>query len=241
MVSRARSLRPRAGSSTISQLRHRKLSFRKVFRWLFDEVVRQCIAKGLVSGRVVGTDLTHVRANASCASEELVEISEAPGAYWEQPDAYEEEGLEALAGQTGKRRKKRTKQIRLDNRRTKKRVSRTDPESGHLNRPGTPRGPAYLAHQAVDSDYGIIVGQAVTSGDVNVSVPYLELSLFKSPRQTPPTISRWRTGCWAIWGSTSSCVRRKPLYGQLHSLHGMIFTMIRGAMYTSAPEKRSCV
>ena len=39
--------------STISQLRRRKPSFRKVFRRLFEEVVRQCIEKGLVSGRPV--------------------------------------------------------------------------------------------------------------------------------------------------------------------------------------------
>ena len=65
--------------STISQLRRRKPSFHRVFRQLFEEVVRQCIEKGLVSGRVVGTDSTHVRANASRASEELAEITEVPG------------------------------------------------------------------------------------------------------------------------------------------------------------------
>ena len=35
--------------------------------------------------------------------------------------------------------------------------------------------PHYLAHQAVDSDFGIIVGQTVTAGDVNDSVPFLGL------------------------------------------------------------------
>ena len=161
--------------STISQLRRRKPSFRKVFRRLFKEVVRQYIEKGLVSGRVIGTDSTHVRANASRASEELVEVVEEAGVYWEKLDAYEEEGLEQLAAQTGKRRKKRTKQIKRDNRRTHKRISRTDPEAGHMKRPGKPEGPHYLSHQAVDSDYGIIVGQTVTAGDVNDSLPFLGL------------------------------------------------------------------
>ena len=146
-----------------------------MFRRLFEEVVGQCIEKGLVSGRVVGADSTHVRANASRASEELVEVAEEAGVYWERLDDYEEEGLEELERRTGKRRKKRTKQIKRDNRRTHKRVSRTDPESGHLKRPGKPEGPHYLAHQAVDSDYGIIVGQTVTAGDVNDSVPFLGL------------------------------------------------------------------
>ena len=144
--------------STVSQLRRRKPSFRKVFRRLFEEVVGQCVEKGLVSGRMVGADSTHVRANASRASEELVEVAEEAGVYWERLDDYEEEGLEELERRTGKRRKKRTKQIKRDNRRTHKRVSRTDPESGHLKRPGKPEGPHYLSHQVVDSDYGIIVG-----------------------------------------------------------------------------------
>ena len=51
--------------STISQLRRRKPSFRKVFRRLFEKVVEQCIQKGLVSGRLVATDSTHVKANVS--------------------------------------------------------------------------------------------------------------------------------------------------------------------------------
>lgn len=42
--------------STISQLRRRKPAFRKVFRRLFEEVVRQCVEKGLVSGRLAVTD-----------------------------------------------------------------------------------------------------------------------------------------------------------------------------------------
>ena len=56
--------------SPISQLRLRKPTFRIVFRRLFEEVVGQCIAKGLATGWLVRTDFTHVKANASRASEE---------------------------------------------------------------------------------------------------------------------------------------------------------------------------
>ena len=175
--------------------------------------MRQCIEKGLVSGRVVGTDSTHVRANASRASEELVEITEAPGVYWERLDDYEEEGLEELERRTGKRRKKRTKQLKRDNRRSHKRVSRTDPESGHLKRPGKPEGPHYLAHQAVDSDCGIIVGQTVTAGDVNDSVPFLGLIKHIHENVVPIQTATGMllrfpagpSGRWASWGSTFSC------------------------------------
>ena len=75
---------------------------------------------------------------------------------------------------SGRRRKKRTKQVKKDVRRNRKRVSHTDPESGHLNRPGKPRGPHYLSHQTLDSDNGIIIGLTVTSGDTYDTVPYLE-------------------------------------------------------------------
>ena len=160
--------------STISQLRRRKPTFRKVFRRLFEEVVRQCVEKGLVSGRLVATDSTHVKANASRASEYLVEVQEEPGAYWERLDRYEEEGLAELERRTGKRRKKRTKQIKRDRRRSHKRVSRTDPEAGHMKRPGKSRGQYYLSHQTTDTDRGIITGVTVTPGDVYDSVPYLE-------------------------------------------------------------------
>ena len=87
--------------STISQLRRRKPAFRKVFRRLFEEVVRQCVEKGLVSGRLAVTDSTHVKANASRASEQEVDALEEAGNYWERLDAYEEEGLEELKRQTG--------------------------------------------------------------------------------------------------------------------------------------------
>ena len=160
--------------STISQLRRRKPSFRKVFRRLFEEVVRQCVEKGLVSGKLMATDSTDVKANASRALEYLVEVREEPGAYWERLDAYEEEGLAELERRTGKRRKKRVKQIKGDKRRSHKRVSRTDPEAGHMKRPGKPRGQYYLSHQTTDTDCGIITGVTVMPGDVYDSVPYLK-------------------------------------------------------------------
>ena len=168
--------------STISQLRRRKPSFRKVFRRLFEEVARQCIEKGLVSGRLAATDSTHVKANASRASEELVEMPESPGSYWERLDAYEEKGLEELERRTGKRRKKRVRQIRRDNRRTKKRVSRTDPEAGHPSG-DTPEhtAPEKLTVLVVEPmkepyvkeiDPGLHALQAEVGGDITASYPF---------------------------------------------------------------------
>ncbi len=95
--------------SSISQLRRRKPSFRKVFQRLFETVVRQCIELGLASGRMTATDSTHVRANASRKSEHLVDMPEEPGVHWDRLDAYEEEGLKKLEKKIGKRRTKRTR------------------------------------------------------------------------------------------------------------------------------------
>ena len=72
-----------------------------MIRRLFEEVVGQCVEKGLVSGRMAVTDSTHVKANASRASEEQEEVAESSGGYWEWLDTYEEE-LEARKGQTEK-------------------------------------------------------------------------------------------------------------------------------------------
>lgn len=96
--------------------------------------MRQCVEAGLVSGRVVGTDSTHAKACASRSSEYLAEID------WERLDRYEELAQEELVQRTGRRQKKRTKQIKRDRRYPHKRVSRTDPEAGYLNRPGKPKG-----------------------------------------------------------------------------------------------------
>ena len=46
-------------------------------------------------------DSTHVKANASRASEERVESTEEPSVYWEQLGVYEEEELVELVHYTG--------------------------------------------------------------------------------------------------------------------------------------------
>ena len=71
--------------STISQLRRRKPGFRKIFRRLFEEVVRQCVEQGLVSGRLAVTDSTHVKANAARASEYEVDVQAEAGNYKRHP------------------------------------------------------------------------------------------------------------------------------------------------------------
>jgi transposase len=160
--------------STISQNRRRRPAFRKLFRRLFEEVVRQCVSSGLVSGRLVATDSTHVKASASRACEYLSDVEESPGAYWERLDGYEEEALEELREKRECRREKRKKQVRKYTKHPQCRVSRTDPDAGYLNRPGKPKGMHYLSHQSLDTDHGIILDVAVTPGNCYDNEPYLD-------------------------------------------------------------------
>lgn len=75
---------------------------------------------------------------------------------------------------TGKRRKRRVKQVKKRAKYRQRRASRTDPEAGYLNRPGKPKGMHYLSHQTLDTEHGIILDVAVTAGDASDQTPYPE-------------------------------------------------------------------
>ncbi len=49
---------------TISKLKHRKFDGTSVFRDAFDMLVRKCIEVGLIDGKLLLTDSTHIKANA---------------------------------------------------------------------------------------------------------------------------------------------------------------------------------
>jgi len=55
-----------------------------------------------------------------------------------------------------------------------RRISTTNPEAGFLKRPHKPNGMHYLAHQSLDSKYGIIVDMVVTPGNLTDATPYLD-------------------------------------------------------------------
>lgn len=64
--------------STLSRLKNERWSQSGLFQRLFDEVVRQCAAAGLVSGRHVSVDGSEVRANASMKSLQPIEAPAGP-------------------------------------------------------------------------------------------------------------------------------------------------------------------
>ena len=149
--------------STISQLRRRKFDGTSVFRDVFDEIVRKCIETGLVSGKLLMTDSTHIRANANHEMREIIEVPDTPTEYMQKLDreAYELGFIkEPIEYDTSK-----TKSV------TK---SSTDPECGMMKRPGKPVGFHYLDHQTCDAENGIITDVYVTAGNEHDSTPHTQ-------------------------------------------------------------------
>jgi len=159
--------------STISQNRRRRFNGQNFFRKLFEQVLYLCMDSGLVEGKVILTDSTHIKANASRKSERKIWVEQETHNFMERLDrqeAIERERLEHEKGLPPKREKR----IFKPKPKVQKIVSSTDPDAGFLVRRGKPLGMHYLSHQSLDSANGIIVDVAVTPGNVNDCIPYLD-------------------------------------------------------------------
>lgn len=160
--------------STLSQNRRRRFRSKELYRTLFLQIVRQCMEKGLVDGKLIVTDSTHVKANASRQSEHVVEVEKAACRYLSKLDEYEQvertrlENAGKLPHKEPVARRETTPKI------ISKRVSRTDPEAGFYKRKGKPEGMHYLSHQSLDTANGIIVDVYTTPGNVTDATPYVE-------------------------------------------------------------------
>jgi len=153
--------------STISQLRRRKFNGTDLFKELFARVLRLCVEAGLVSGKLLLTDSTHVKANATKMAKVTVELEQDMTEYFERLDAYEAEERERLGMPEIARKPPKPKK-------TEQTISVTDPDSGWLSRPNKPEGFHYLTHQTIDAQHGIIIDVAVTAGNTPDNLPYLE-------------------------------------------------------------------
>ena len=70
--------------STFSKNRHERFSENDVFQKIFDEIVQQCINKGLLTGKHLTVDSTYIRANASFKSLEPIVVEMKPKEYIEK-------------------------------------------------------------------------------------------------------------------------------------------------------------
>ena len=159
--------------STISQNRCRRFNGSGLFRSIFQKIVTICIEKGLADGKLVFTDSTHIKANASRKTEYIKQTEEVTNEYLEELDQYEEAVRNQLEAE-GKIKPVRCRKWKEKAETINRRESKTDPESGFYKRKGKAEGMHYLSHETVDSKNGIIIDVAATAGNVPDSKPYIE-------------------------------------------------------------------
>jgi transposase len=153
-------------ASTLSQNRRRRFNDTAVAQDIFDAVVEQAIRHGLVEGRVLYTDSTHLKASASKNRFDKALVAKSRADYWDALDA----AIDADRTAHGKAPLK-PKDREPEAKETK--VSRTDPDSGYMVRDGKPKGFFYLDHRTVDGRLGIITDSFATPGNVHDSIVYL--------------------------------------------------------------------
>jgi len=151
--------------SVFSQNKIRRFTGSEVYKEIFEHIVNEAIALGLVKGKIIYTDSTHVRANASNSKyeNEKVEVIEYKNKHLDRVNKIRERhGIKPLKELDDKVIAKR------------KKVSKTDSDSGYMHRERKPKGFYYLDHRTVDSSYNIILDAFITAGNVHDSIPYLD-------------------------------------------------------------------
>ena len=141
--------------STFSKNRHGRFRESGIFLEVFEEIVRRCMAAGLVEGQRLSVDGTVVRANASSQSgverkhlAEVAQVSRTVREYLaevaEQNPVAESEDRPPAPGSVAA-------QI----------VSTTDPDAYWAGK-GGPTVPSYLDHYLIDNASGVILGVEAT-------------------------------------------------------------------------------
>jgi len=155
--------------SVIWQNRTRRYNGTDVPQQIFDNIVRQAIQHGLVDGKILYSDSTHLKANANKRKFENKEITQSTKSYLAELD-------EAVATDRAAHEKKPLKDKTDPPAPPTKNIksSTTDPESGFMHRDGKPKGFFYLDHRTVDNKANIITDVFVTAGNVNDTDPYVD-------------------------------------------------------------------
>lgn len=175
-------------ASVIWQNRIRRFNGTDVPRRIFDEIVRQAMEHGLVGGRILYSDSTHIKASANKNKFTEAEVRKESQDYIDDLN----KAINEDRASHGKKPLKfdESKPVNPDEEdnenyfdddkgggsgETKKvKQSTTDPESGYMHRDGKPMGFFYLDHRTVDSWNNIITDTFVTPGNVNDVKPYLD-------------------------------------------------------------------
>jgi transposase len=156
-----------ADASTLSQNRRRRFDGTDIEQVIFDRIVEQAMAHGLIGGQALYTDSTHLKANANKRRHTVHEVTQSPMAYLDELNAAIDADREAhgKAPLKDKAESPVTKPTK---------VSDTDPDAGYMVRDQKPEGFFYLDHRTVDGKHNLITDTHVTPGNVHDSRPYLE-------------------------------------------------------------------
>ncbi len=177
--------------SVIWQNRLRRYNGSDIPQQIFDEIVRQAMSNGLVGGKILYSDSTHLKASANKRKyeEKVVKkesqdyikdlnkaINEDRVAHGKKPlkfngDELKEESEEEKENYFDDDSQGGTPASAEDTKTIK--TSTTDPESGFMHRDGKPQGFFYLDHRTVDSKTNIITDVYVTPGNTNDVKPYI--------------------------------------------------------------------
>lgn len=154
-------------ASTISQNRIRRFKDADISQKIFDNIVFQAMEKGLIGGKILYSDSTHIKANANKRKFEKIEVEVTPKEYIEElnKDVNQDRINHGKKPLKEKVEKNETKEIKQSN---------TDPDSGYMMRDNKPEGFFFLDHRTVDSKYNIILDVHVTPGNVSDSEPILK-------------------------------------------------------------------
>lgn len=175
--------------SVIWQNRLRRYNGSDVPQQIFDEIVRQAIEKGLVGGKILYSDSTHLKASANknkfvekrakAEAKEYLDdlnraINEDRATHGKKPLKFNGDELKDDQAEEDENYFDDDSQggTPAGNEKTIK-ESTTDPESGYMHRDGKPKGFFYLDHRTVDSKNSIITDTFVTPGNTNDVKPYL--------------------------------------------------------------------
>lgn len=188
--------------STISQTRKRRFKEDDTFQKIFDFIVDQCIQKGIVSGKCLATDSTHIKANASMKSLELdplpsqwaPRVEREPSQYLKLLEANcdmkeidnesssQTQVAPNLHGAAELNSAHETPSLFLQTGVASEQspvcnathISKTDPDARLMTRPNKPKGLHYLNHITIDSLHTVITDVHVTAGNCNDHEPYID-------------------------------------------------------------------
>ena len=160
-------------ATTISANRKRRFRDNNIAEQIFDNILGQCVERGLVGCAMMFGDSTHIKAKANKHKKRRIDVEVTPAAYLEELDRQVDQDREAL----GKKPFERDMEGKEDKepQTQQKMESTTDPHSGQLSRDGKPDGFHYSEHRMVDAMSNVIVNVHVTAGNVSDVTPMPEI------------------------------------------------------------------